>query len=73
MDETRFGTGNQLAFIARNHMTHLEKVSRYPDSEGQSLGQRHTRQEEQPWSKHLLISWIEYPKDPKLSTSSCPS
>jgi hypothetical protein len=55
-------------------MTHLEKESRYRDPDEQLLGQeRHTQQEEQPWQEHLLISWIEYPKDPKLSTSSCPS
>jgi hypothetical protein len=46
----------------------------YSDPVGQPLGQElRIQQEEQPWQEHLSISWIEYPKDPKLSTSSSPS
>ena len=47
MDETRFGTGHQLPYIALDLSTHLEKVSRYPDPVGQPLErERHIQQEE---------------------------
>jgi hypothetical protein len=50
MEETRFGTDNQLVHMTLQDVTHLEKVSKYPDLDGRPLWQeQHTQQEGQPW------------------------
>ena len=50
IEETLFGTGNELPHIAVDLTAHLEKVSRYPGPDGQPLErERHTQHEEQPW------------------------